>query len=321
PHNFRKAPNDRNEYSWGRIGDHNIVIASLPEGMDGKVSAATTASEMLASLTNIRIGLMVGIGAGIPETEPSIRLGDVVVNRPKGTSGGVIQYDLGKATMNGGFERKGYLNAPPTALLSAVTKIRARHEREEPRVEALVNDMLKRWPRMAKTIGKRLAYKHPGAQTDRLFKDTVHHVGGNDCSACTQKPDNIVKRNERTEPEIFYGVIASGDQVVKDAKKRQAVVKDAGQNCICIEMEAAGLMNSFPCLVIRGICDYADSHKNDIWHNYAAATAAAYAKELLNIIDAVAMDPAVHETGSTGKGRSIGSRGGRAAATAMEGGL
>jgi nucleoside phosphorylase len=46
-------------------------------------------------------------------------------------------------------------------------------------------------------------------------------------------------------------------------------------------MEAAGLMDTFPCLVIRGICDYADSHKNGKWQPYAAATAAAYAKELL----------------------------------------
>lgn len=43
-------------------------------------------------------------------------------------------------------------------------------------------------------------------------------------------------------------------------------------------------MNSYPCIVIRGICDYADSHKNDDWQPYAAAAAAAYAKELLAII-------------------------------------
>ena len=49
-------------------------------------------------------------------------------------------------------------------------------------------------------------------------------------------------------------------------------------------MEAAGLMNSFPCLVIRGICDYADSHRNDRWQAYAAGAAAAYAKELLSVI-------------------------------------
>ena len=50
---------------------------------------------------------------------------------------------------------------------------------------------------------------------------------------------------------------------------------------LCFEMEAAGLMDSFLCLVIRGGCHYADSHKNKRWQAYAAATAAAYAKGLL----------------------------------------
>jgi nucleoside phosphorylase len=49
-------------------------------------------------------------------------------------------------------------------------------------------------------------------------------------------------------------------------------------------MEAAGLMNTFPCLVIRGICDYSDSHKNKEWQGYAAMVAAAYAKDLLQRI-------------------------------------
>lgn len=49
-------------------------------------------------------------------------------------------------------------------------------------------------------------------------------------------------------------------------------------------MEAAGLMDDFPCLVIRGICDYADAQKTDTWHAYSAIAAAAYAKELLEHI-------------------------------------
>lgn len=61
-------------------------------------------------------------------------------------------------------------------------------------------------------------------------------------------------------------------------------MEDIGEECICFEMEAAGLMNHFPCLVIRGICDYADSHKNDRWQRYASATAAAYGKELLGYV-------------------------------------
>lgn len=56
---------------------------------------------------------------------------------------------------------------------------------------------------------------------------------------------------------------------------------------MCFEMEAAGLMNDFPCLVIRGICDYADSHKNKTWQAYAAATAAACAKDILTIVPAL----------------------------------
>jgi nucleoside phosphorylase len=66
---------------------------------------------------------------------------------------------------------------------------------------------------------------------------------------------------------------------MKDALTRDAL---AGKNgVLCFEMEAAGLMNHFPCLVIRGICDYSDSHKNKEWQGFAAMMAAAYAKDLL----------------------------------------
>jgi len=65
---------------------------------------------------------------------------------------------------------------------------------------------------------------------------------------------------------------------------RDQLRKDLG--VLCVEMEAAGLMDEFPCLVIRGICDYADSRKNKKWQPYAAATAAGYAKELLSILPA-----------------------------------
>lgn len=96
----------------------------------------------------------------------------------------------------------------------------------------------------------------------------------------------VISRNDRCsdEPEIHYGVIASGNQLVKDATVRDQIARDCGDECICLDMEAAGLMNSFPCLVIRGVCDYAESHKNDPWQKYAAVTAAAYAKEFLKII-------------------------------------
>ena len=66
---------------------------------------------------------------------------------------------------------------------------------------------------------------------------------------------------------------------MKDALARDTLVKE--KDVLCFEMEAAGLINHFLCLVIRGICDYSDSHKNKEWQGYAAMSAAVYAKDLL----------------------------------------
>ncbi|TIA07821.1 hypothetical protein D6C80_09570 [Aureobasidium pullulans] len=128
PLDFEKHPSDSNSYHCGRIGNHNVVVACLPHGIYGTTSAATTASSMLFSFPNVKVGLMVGIGAAIPSDTNDIRLGDVVVSLPDGRSGGVIQYDLRKnhvETASGSdhvlhvFERRGTLNTPPQALLNA----------------------------------------------------------------------------------------------------------------------------------------------------------------------------------------------------------
>jgi nucleoside phosphorylase len=75
---------------------------------------------------------------------------------------------------------------------------------------------------------------------------------------------------------------------MKDGIFRDRIVQKEG--VICFEMWAAGLMDSFPCLVIRGICDYADSHKNKQWQHYAAVTASAFAVELLGFIPEQAVE-------------------------------
>ena len=101
------------------------------------------------------------------------------------------------------------------------------------------------------------------------------------CRFCDRA--KIVKRNPR-EMCVFYGLIASGNQVIKDATFRDSLNKNLDGQVLCVEMEAAGLMNNFPCIVIRGICDYADSHKNKEWQEHAAAVAAAFGKELLEYV-------------------------------------
>lgn len=285
PLNFTQPSSDNNSYTWGRISEHNVVIASLPAGVYGTTSAATTASSMLSSFPQVRIGLMIGIGAGIPQLEEDvdIRLGDVVVSQPSGKSGGVVQYDFGKAKSGDQFEHKGFLNSPPQALLNALTNLQAQHEFGS-KVPEILGTMLKKNTGLAKAKPGKPSYAYQGREHDKLFRPTYHHSQGRNCNSCD--PAQEIEREERESesPEIHYGLIASGNILVKDATFRDSILKDLGEECLCFEMEAAGLMNSFPCLVIRGICDYADSHKNDRWQRYAAAAAAAYGKEFLGII-------------------------------------
>ncbi|KAL4881106.1 nucleoside phosphorylase domain-containing protein [Aspergillus karnatakaensis] len=293
PRDFVQDDSDNNVYSWGSIGDHNVVLTSLAAGVYGTVSAAVTAQQLLSSFPHIRIGLMVGIGAALPSLngEHDIRLGDIVVSQPDGQNGGVVQYDLGKAMDGGQFERRGMLNMPPQVLLKALSKLQAHHEFNVSRVPDYLAQMLEKNPLMAKSMPGRSSYRHPGRKHDRLFKPTYTHVSGlRDCSNCNEKEQVYREVRESEQPAIFYGTIASGDTLCKDAVTRDLIANRLGGMCICLEMEAAGLMNNFPCIVIRGICDYADSHKNDLWQRYAAATAAAYAKEFLGIIPSSQLD-------------------------------
>lgn len=137
---------------------------------------------------------------------------------------------------------------------------------------------------MTKSAKTNPGFVHQGFKNDRLFKVSYDNAGGRDCRGCD--PNEEIQRDERdaTDPEIHYGLIASGNTLVKDVVTRNRIVDHVGGSCLCIEMEASGLMNHFPCLVIRGICDYADSHKNDQWQCYASATAAAFGKELLSYV-------------------------------------
>lgn len=267
-------PTDNNVYTFGRIGEHNVVIACLPAGQIGTNSAATVASQMKSRFTSIRFGLMVGIGGGIPSPESDIRLGDVVISQPYMQHGGVVQYDFGQTGAGGRFTRTGFLNSPPTLLLAALSKLRTNHIRRKVKLQEYLSP-----------LGHLPDFARPGTDFDVLYKATYNHAGGTSCEKCSKEEVIARAPRENTNISLHFGTIASGNQIMKDAMTRDRLSSELG-GVLCFEMEAAGLMNNFPCLVIRGICDYADSHKNKRWQSYAAATAAACTKELLNVIPA-----------------------------------
>ncbi|KAK3394931.1 nucleoside phosphorylase domain-containing protein [Podospora didyma] len=204
---------------------------------------------VIAVLPNGEIGLMVGIGGGAPSSKHDIRLDVVVSVGSRAGKGAVFQYDFGKTVQDREFQETGMLNQPPTILRSAVNGLKAQYELEGHQLEETIASFLDKRPKL------RRGYKRPDAILQRE------------------------RTNEEDSLAIHYGMIASANRLMKDAIFRDKLAYE--KEVLCFEMEAAGLMNHFPCLVIRGICDCSDTHKNKAWQGYAAMAAAAYAKELL----------------------------------------
>lgn len=276
------SKNDNNTYQLGKIGPHNVVVAVLPEGEYGTVSASAVVRDMLHTFQNIRVVLMVGIGGGAPTRKDDIRLGDIVVSSPGNGYPGVFQYDYGKAIQNREFQTTRQLDQPPTAVRTAVQALKTTHEIHGHYFNETIGSILgKCRPKIRKK------YSRPTAE-DRLYQPGYVHRADPEAQAhcvdvCGEDPTNLVQRRERDEdddnPAIHHGLIASANTLMKDAETRDHL--SGRHRVLCFEMEAAGLINHFPCLVIRGICDYSDTHKNREWQGFAAMTAAAYAKDLL----------------------------------------
>ncbi|KAK1238487.1 hypothetical protein MKX07_006633 [Trichoderma sp. CBMAI-0711] len=236
---------DTNSYILGRIGNHYVAIAVL--GQYGTTSATAVATNMSRTFSrSLKFGLMVGIAAGIPSPGHDIRLGDIVVSSPAGTCGGVVQYDTGKLVKDGKLERTGSLNAPPRLLLNAVGIMRSSTMTEVPKYLGYMEKAIHRNERTRKTFGR------PDVSTDRLFRaECEHPATASTCEGCLPDWEQPRTAREDDEANIHYGIVASGNAVIKHAATRDQLGRETG--ALCFEMEAAGLMMDFPCIVVRGI--------------------------------------------------------------------
>ncbi|KAL9572328.1 hypothetical protein ACKAV7_003529 [Fusarium commune] len=258
-----RQANDMNSYVLGSIKNHNVVIACLPAEQYGTNNAASVLSNMRRTFPNIEIGLMVGIGGAVP-LKADIRLGDIVVGVR------VMQYDMGK-TRKEGFQRTAVPKIPDSSIRTVISNLRSQHELKGSRVPSILRDKMGAYP----------AYSLPN-EPDRLFLSSYHHEASvSSCDDCDLSKQETRKMRVSTDPVIHYGGIGSANTVMKDSNIRDEIAREL--DVLCCEMEAAGLKDIMPCLPIRGICDYSDSHKSKEWQRYAAATAAAYAYEFLEL--------------------------------------
>lgn len=289
---------DKNFYYFGEIGGHNVVLACLAPEKTGNLAAQKLVQPLKRSFPNMILHLFVGIGGGIPRNPSTrnpnedIHLGDVVVGWPdRAGIPAIVQYDHCRYNLGGDIDLLSIIDKPNPQLLNALTPIISDREMGQMSYHHHL-DKLRDLP----------GFQHPGLGNDTLFEADYGHVKADNpvetdypyCHRCDLL--HAVKRppRETMEPQFHQGTILSGSTVMKDGRMRDDLGK-RHHNAICFEMEAAGVADDTHCLVIRGIADYADSHKYRSWQNYAAATAAAFARELL-----LNVRPVVLATGSAG---------------------
>ncbi|KAJ4110291.1 hypothetical protein NW768_012051 [Fusarium equiseti] len=303
---YARTMGDTNTYSFGVIGRHNTVLVHMP-GM-GTRHAASVAAHCGATFPTITLVLIVGICGGVPflEDGTEVLLGDVAVSED------LVIYDFGRQYPDTFVRKSGKVESarkPPSEILGFLAKLKGRSaqivlsEKAAIYMETLRED-----------LGSIATY--PGAQRDILFQSEYRHkhqdpssceecglpealLGGvceeSRVSSCSQLNCDTAKSITRQRqkdwlqkeragqanycPILYIGRFASGDKVMKSGRDRDAIARNEG--VIAFEMEGGGVWDTMPCIIIKGVCDYADSHKDKRWQGFASATAAAYMKAIL----------------------------------------
>ncbi|CAF3512879.1 unnamed protein product [Fusarium graminearum] len=299
---FRKLKGDPNHYVNGRIGTVDVVVLLLSEM--GKVSAASAAACLKLSYPELQMVFLSGVCGGIPtlQTETikqEVLLGDVIV------SSNMIQYDFGRR-----YQEVFTIKQSSQPAKRHIQNILVHFE-----TDSFLSEVHERCTHILEEIQeKNTKYNYPGTSEDRLFEAKYKHLYANKepCTCCktTHTPCTLsitlpceeagcdykylVERKrlekkrdfedngliqEAQKPSIFLGKFGSADTVMKSSKDRDMLVSQ--HSISALEMEGAGMWDDVPCIIVKGVCDYADSHKNKVWQDFASATAAAVVKALL----------------------------------------
>ena len=315
---YGKIDGDPNIYTTGCMGKCNVVLVLLPSM--GKASAGSAVVSLRSSFPRVSLALLVGICGAVPsaglEQDPIV-LGDVIISNlvvqydlGKALPDRFVRKDTAHDS----------LGRPNKIIRNILVKLDTDIDREriENRAGDFLKALQTKSEEKSKRKrrGRHTNHKHPGAANDLLFPAGVRHKhapgsGCRTCEDCHESSDPAcdesltlsckelgcdtrrVIRTEHLESAtndpnaasdsgdvfFFIGAIGSGDGVIRSGEHRDQIAKQTG--VIAFEMEGAGVWDEIPCIVIKGVCDYADSHKSKGWQNYAAATAASVAKAIM----------------------------------------
>lgn len=313
---YGKAVEDPNAYTTGRLGNQHVVLAYMPNM--GKASAAAVTSNIRHSFQSIKLGLIVGICGGIPKTPEltEILLGDVIISTsviqidfgrqyPNGfMRKRELEDTLGRANpeIRSFVERaSGYLvrerlkekinifstqlcarNGFQTSLYPGPENDKLypsayRHKHQKPDSCAVCSRCRDQEDPVCESAMKSSCTDLGCDEMLLVRRDRIKAAKGVRIDGSSTPNEADIKNTQKAM--IHFGRIASGDTVMKSGWHRDKI-KDC-ENVIGFDMESAGALDCIPTVVIKGVCDYSDSHKTKRWQKYAAATAAACAKAIL----------------------------------------
>ncbi|EGE84761.2 hypothetical protein BDDG_07706 [Blastomyces dermatitidis ATCC 18188] len=221
--------NDSNAYHLDSINGYNVVISGL--STPGCTAAANVVAQMKMSFQNVKFGLLVGIGGGVPVRTDwgTVRLGDAVVGNRANGYPGTVQYDRGKVEVNS-FKCTNSLSPPPPVLLAAVNALESQRDRER-------DDPVWKAIQMIDT-------------TKRGLPAYIHLDSNYTCDECGCDLSEQVQRPEDNEGDIQYVKVhrenmATGEKekVIKAAVERDRKAEQC--DALCFETKAAGVFTDF----------------------------------------------------------------------------
>lgn len=258
----RAIGRDPHAYVCGRLssrlpsGAVDVDVVLVKQLRMTNPSAATAATSLLKAFPSVRDVVLVGIAGAIPRPDTAdkdIRLGDVVVSDRAG-----VWHTDHAAVSDGVRTARGALPPPSPRLLGALDRLVGQGD-----AERVIADHL------AALATRDQRFARPPPETDILLGPG-------------RRP--VRRARAAAGPRLFRGVVASGNTLVRDAKERDRIGATSG--ALALDMESAGVAEaawsaSRQYFVVRGLSDYCDHRKNDSWHWYAAATAAATAVSII----------------------------------------
>jgi nucleoside phosphorylase len=301
---YGKVRGDDNSYKVGELGGKPVVLAA-PRDM-GTTNTRDLARGLRISFPSITYAFVVGITGGAPFVPEGsgwkasdIHLGDVIVSTQ------VIEYDFGREYENG-FKRRTNVESVLPHAPAEVTNFVNQFVRG--RGQAFKRILRKTNADLADCsgfeVGEKGYHEHPGPDKDDVYDLGYHHKHQDpgecaQCSQCTEWYHEVCKEalsascqelgceprcsNPVRETKIHFGRYASGNAVMKSGHRRDLLIREEG--VIGFEMEGAGAWEVLGTIVVKGVVDYADSHKNKQWRGYPAARAALCAAAMIEEIE------------------------------------